>query len=195
MNTSLRLSIRKDIDSTLCWTIIKQHTVEKTKLWINEDTCYDIFYDVYDGKYFYIKMEENTAFAPFIYNRSYELEELQKLNKIFKSCCTIEKVKEHIKSLFNQKKIRLRFEEDGEIIRMEMDVVFFCTPLVISFDLYREMTPPEDKDKHLLDLYNLNKLKLKQLKELYSFIQKNDIKNDEKIKSLFKNIEIPGIEV
>ena len=60
---------------------------EGDKLKINQDTSYDIFYDIYikdEESYFYIKMIENTANAPFYYIRSYTIQDLYKINKIFK---------------------------------------------------------------------------------------------------------------
>ena len=172
----LRASIKKDIDLHLSAHLYESKTFEKTKLFIDKYTSFDIFFDVFNlnsKKYFYIKMIENTAFAPFIYNRSYELEELHANNNIFKSCTTLEKVKEHVKTLFENRKIKLRYEDNKEIIKMEMDVVLICKPLVVTFDLYIEMTLPEKKDEDLLTLYDMNKVDLKHLKELLSFIKKN----------------------
>ena len=141
-------------------------------------------------------MVEKTAFAPFIYNRSYELEELHENNNIFKSCTSLEKVKEHLTALFKNNKIKLKYEDNKEIIKMEMDVVLFCKPLVVTFDLYIEMSPPEKKDEHLLSLYDINKMDLKNLKELLAYIQ-HSFKNEDakKLVDLFRQSDIPGIEV
>ena len=195
----LRASIKKDIDLHLSAHLYESKTFEKTKLFIDKYTSFDIFFDVFNlnsKKYFYIKMIENTAFAPFIYNRSYELEELHANNNIFKSCTTLEKVKEHVKTLFENRKIKLRYEDNKEIIKMEMDVVLICKPLVVTFDLYIEMTLPEKKDEDLLTLYDMNKVDLKHLKELLSFIQQN-FKNEEakKLIEMFRQSDIPGIEI
>ena len=195
----LRASIRKDIDLRLSTHIYETKTFEKTKLSIDKYTAFDIYYDVFDlnsKKYLYIKMIENTAFAPFIYNRSYELEELHENNNIFKSCTSLEKVKEHLRDLFKNNKIKLKYEDNKEIIKMEMDVVLFCKPLVVTFDLYIEMSPPEMKDEHLLSLYDMNKMDLKNLKELLNYIQTN-FKNEEakQLIEIFRQSDIPGIEI
>jgi hypothetical protein len=195
----LRSSIKKDIDLRLSAHLYKTKTFEKTKLSIDEYTTFDIYYDVFNlnsKKYLYIKMVENTAFAPFIYNRSYELEELHENNNIFKSCTTLEKVKEHLTALFKNNKIKLKYEDNKEIIKMEMDVVLFCKPLVVTFDLYIEMSPPEMKDEHLLSLYDMNKMDLKNLKELLNYIQTN-FKNEEakQLIEIFRQSDIPGIEI
>ena len=195
----LRASIRKDVDLRLSAHLHETKTHEKVKLSIDKYTSFDIYYDVFNlnsKKYLYIKMIENTAFAPFIYNRSYELEELHENNNIFKSCTSLEKVKEHLTALFKNNKIKLRYEDNKEIIKMEMDVVLFCKPLVVTFDLYIEMTPPENKDEDLLRLYDMNKSDLKNLKELLVYIQQN-FKNEEakKLVDMFKQSDIPGIEI
>jgi len=195
----LRSSIKKDIDLRLSTTLYQTKTFEKTKLAIDKYTSFDILYDVFDlnsKKYLYIQMIENTAFAPFIYNRSYELEELHENNNIFKSCTTLEAVKKHLTSLFKNNKIKLKYEDNKEIIKMEMDVVLFYKPFVVTFDLYIEMSPPEKKDEHLINLYNMNKLDLKNLKELLLYIQQN-YKNEEakKLVEMFRESDIPGIEV
>ena len=197
--SSLRASIKKDIDLRLSAHLYETKTFEKTKLSIDQYTSFDIYYDVFNlnsKKYLYIKMVENTAFAPFIYNRSYELEELHENNNIFKSCTSLEKVKEHLRDLFKNNKIKLKYEDNKEIIKMEMDVVLFCKPFVVTFDLYIEMTPPEQKDEHLLSLYDMNKLDLKNLKELLAYIQHN-FKNEEakKLVDMFRQSDIPGIEI
>ena len=101
------LKYKKEIDLRMSLTVQKQDSVESTKLPINEDTSYDIFYDIWDSgtkKYLYIKLVENTANSPFFYNRSYDLEELYDNHRIFKTCDTIEEVKERLKSLFQKKK-------------------------------------------------------------------------------------------
>jgi len=195
----LRASIKKDVDLRLSAHLHETKTLEKVKLSIDKYTSFDIYYDVFNlnsKKYLYIKMIENTAFAPFIYNRSYELEELHENNNIFKSCTSLEKVKEHLTTLFKNNKIKLRYEDNKEIIKMEMDVVLFCKPLVVTFDLYIEMTPPENKDEDLLMLYDMNKSDLKNLKELLIYIQHN-FKNEEakKLVDMFKQSDIPGIEI
>ena len=142
-------------------------------------------------------MEESTANAPFIYNRSYELKELHEKNKIFKSCESIDEIRDYLKELFRQNKIKIRYdkEEKEEIIIMERDAMLFASPVKLEFELYREMILDHEKDDKLIELYKLNKEKLKTLKKVYSLIEKNkeNIDCEELIKK-FKNFKIPGIE-
>ena len=191
------LKYKKEIDLRMSLTVQKQDSVESTKLPINEDTSYDIFYDIWDSgtkKYLYIKLVENTANSPFFYNRSYDLEELYDNHRIFKTCDTIEEVKERLKSLFQKKKIKLRFEENEDIVVMELDVMLFAKAYKLEFQLYREMIIEEEKDQELIELYKLNKNKLIQLKDIYSFIKNENGNKKNDLMNLFKKYEIPGIE-
>lgn len=191
----------REIDLELSTNFEKNPNVLKTKLSVNEDTSYDIYYDVCEfksEKYFYMKMIENTADAPFYFNRSYTQEDLCKIHKIFKAN-DINETKDDIKSLFEKQKIKLIFDQNEEMINMELDTMLFADNYKINFTLYKEMIPKEDKDKKLIDLYSLNKNKLKILKEIYACIHElggnqNDIKIYEHINQLFISKEIPGIE-
>ena len=191
------LKYKKEIDLRMSLTVQKQDSVESTKLPINEDTSYDIFYDIWDSgtkKYLYIKLVENTANSPFFYNRSYDLEELYDNHRIFKTCDTIEEVKQRLKSLFQKNKIKLKFEENEDIVVMELDVMLFAKAYKLEFQLYREMIIEEEKDQELIELYKLNKNKLIQLKDIYSLIKKENGNKKNDLMNLFKKYEIPGIE-
>ena len=197
-NSSLKTSIRKNID--LKMSLAFQNRKPINKISINKDTSFDIFFDVYEGDeitYLYIKMEENTANAPFIYNRSYELKELYENNIIFKACDTMEEVRDYLKKLFKEKKIKIRYDENEkeEIIIMEMDAILFATPIKIEFQLYREMVMDDQKEDKLIELYNLNKSQLRKLKKIYSFLlqNKDNIECGKLIEEI-KNYDIPGIE-
>ena len=198
MIKSTKASIRKNIDVKMSIAFRKKPPTNK--LPIDEDTSFDIIYEVYNGdenQYLYIKMEENTANAPFIYNRSYELKELHEKNKIFKSCESIEEIRDYLKELFRQNKIKIRYDKDEkeEIIIMEIDAMLFASPVKLEFELYREMIWDHEKDDKLIALYKLNKEKLKTLKKVYSLFEKNKENIDcKELIEKFKNFKIPGIE-
>ena len=195
---SLKISLRKDIDLTMSLKFKKRK--QKAKLSINKDTSFNIYYDIYDtgnNKYLYIIMEENTATAPFFYNKSYDMEELYENHRIFRSCESIEDVSDRLDTLFEKKKIKIRYDEkeNEEIIIMEIDAMLFATPIKLEFQLYREMVTENEKDNKLIELYNLNKNKLIHLKEIYSVVKDNkDNKDFEKLVKLFEKFEIPGLE-
>ena len=183
------------------------HNQEKDtiKLAINEDTSYDINFDIYETKeekYFYIKLTENTADAPFYYIRSYTIKDLYRLNKIYRvfGKDNLEEFKNYMKTLFEKNKVSLKFEENEAIIKMDISAQLFASEEYLFFELYREMIiSEEEKDDKLLDIYILNKNYMKALKEITIYV--NNFKGNQKEMELIpelKNIlslkEIPGIE-
>ena len=165
--------MKKQIDLKLSLNIETKKTVQKAQLPIDEDTIFDIYYDIFnssDSKYLYIKLVENTAETPFYYNRSYDMEELQNLHSIFKSV-NMEDVKANLKHIFDKNKIRLFYDQGKEVIKMELRFMFFWTECTINFELYREMIPQERKDEKMLKLYNKNKKNIKIKKEICSLFK------------------------
>ena len=191
---------KREIDLKLAPNFEKRINANKAILPIDNDTAYDIYFDICEyeeNKYLYIKMIENTANAPFYYNKSYTIEDLHSLHKIFKAD-NIDEVKIDLKTLFDQKKIKLSFDKNKEIILMELDVINFATNYKINFELYKEMIPFEEKDQRLIDLYNIEKQKLKALKEIILLFKNLKGNKGEKdfISELKKKIdfyEIPGL--
>lgn len=193
-------NIERELDKVMASEIQNRPNVLLDKLKIDEDTSFNIYYDIYnDGNtdYFYIKMVESTAVAPFYYNRSFTIEELQELDDIFRSC-DLSDVKEHIKNLFKEEKIKLIYDNNKEIIKMEINVVLFVTNYNVYFRLYKEMIPEEKKDEQLLNLYEIEKSKIKMIKDLASlfdsFSNQDEKAIGEKLKQLIFKFEIPGIE-
>ena len=194
-------SLERELDKEMANEVPKKETVYVERLSIDEDTSFNIYYDIYnDGNtdYLYIKMTENTAVAPFYYNRSFTIEELQELDDIFRTC-DLNEIKDHIKSLFEEKKIKLIYDNENKtIIKMELSVVLFVTKYKIYFKLYKEMIPEEIKDRELLNLYEIEKNNIKMIKELASIF--NSFSNQEekdiggKLKEMIFQFEIPGIE-
>lgn len=82
---------------------------------------------------------------------------------------------------------------------MELDTILFATNYKIDFLLYREMVPEEQKDQLSLDLYSINKQKLKMIKEMKAFLEQFNGNQDQNkiIDDLIQKIisfDIPGVE-
>lgn len=177
--------------------------VPTAELDLDPDTKYKITFEIYMNKYIYFLMKETTALAPFYYNKSFLLEDLFNLNSIFKTCDTLEEVKNYIIELFSEKKIKLKKGEDEKVIYMEIDAILFCKKRVIKLEMLKENIPDSEKDKTLLQLYTKNKKMLKKLKEIYSILSKDKKNNREyqylidNILAMFnnKNLHIPGLEI
>lgn len=191
---------RNEKEAYMSRLIYSQKKPIKKDLPLDNDTEFQIIFDVLEDNYLYILLKETTARAPFYYNKSFTLEELCDIHKIFKACNDLQEVKKHIESLFDERKIKIYLKNNGEIIEMYLDVTLFCTNYKIKFDLFREMVPKEKKDDELKDLYLLNKKNLLLLKDAYKLVQKeNSLKNNEfqsvlaDILKLMENSDIPGL--
>jgi hypothetical protein len=81
---------------------------------------------------------------------------------------------------------------------MELSVVLFVTKYKVYFKLYKQMIPEEIKDEQLLNLYEIEKNKIKMIKDLASifncFNNQEEKAIGEKFKELILELEIPGIE-
>ena len=195
--------MKRDIDQEIA-QIVHDQEEDTVQLAINEDTSYDINFGTYDNKdekYFYIKMTENTAKAPFYYIRSYTIKDLHELHNIYKvfEKDNLDNLKNYMRTLFDKNKISLKFEEDEVIIKMDIKAQLFADDELLFFELYREMIPNKEKDEKLLDIYALNKKEMKALKEITYFI--NNFKGNQKemefvreLKNILSLKEIPGIE-
>ena len=81
---------QKKLALKMSQVVPRQTTVIKEKLPMddNEDTSFDIYFDIYNYEnedYLYIKLIENSAVSPFYYNKSFTLEELCEIHRIFKA--------------------------------------------------------------------------------------------------------------
>ena len=171
---------KSELNFQMSKEVPNQETVSKESLKIEEDTSFDIYYDIYDEKYLYIKLQENTALAPFYYNVSYDIDELRVLDNIFKAI-EIDKVKGHLKDLFDNNKIKLVYKSlDKKVIIMRLEVALFFKTYTIDFELDKVMIPENEKDEMLNKLYNRNKEKLNFAKELFVQFHSNA--------NLYKNI-------
>lgn len=169
--------------------------IKKSILKLDEQTSFEIIYDIYKDSRLYLLFKETTAVAPFYYNKSYSLEELYQNNKIFRACETLEEVKDNIISLFKQNKIGIsgdinpvkneeikkggfeKFiklyklnENTIKTIKMKINAVLFCSPREVIFNPYQVMIPTVEMEEKLCELYLLTKKKLSNLKVIYSIL-------------------------
>ena len=147
---------------------IKSSDVDKKKqIKLNDDTLFKFDCDVEDD-YLILKLSEIDALAPFIYIKKITLDELIEVHKVFKSCNNLNEVKEHIDKLFEMKKIKLSQNKREEII-FNFKIFYLSFEDKFQIIAKREMT--DDKDPMLLKLYDIQKQKLKILKEFEKYIK------------------------
>ena len=168
---------------------IKSSDVDKKKqIKLNDDTLFKFDCDVEDD-YLILKLSEIDALAPFIYIKKITLDELIEVHKVFKSCNNLNEVKEHIDKLFEMKKIKLSQNKREEII-FNFKIFYLSFEDKFQIIAKREMT--DDKDPMLLKLYDIQKQKLKILKEFENYIKLlggNGKEIEKKLKEIKENIE------
>ena len=168
---------------------IKSSDVDKKKqIILDEDTLFQFDCEV-DDDYLILKLSEIDALAPFIYIKKITLDELIKAHKAFKACDNLNEVKEHIDRLFLNKRIKLSQKKREEII-FNFKIFYLSHEDKFEIIANREMT--DEKDPMLLKLYDIQKKKLKILKEFEKYIKLVDGNGKEiekKLKEIKENIE------
>ena len=168
---------------------IKSSDVDKKKqIILDEDTLFQFDCEV-DDDYLILKLSEIDALAPFIYIKKITLDELIKAHKAFKACDDLNEVKEHIDRLFVNKRIKLSQKKREEII-FNFKIFYLSHEDKFEIIANREMT--DEKDPMLLKLYDIQKKKLKILKEFEKYIKLVDGNGKEiekKLKEIKENIE------
>ena len=166
---------QKKINLKMSYDVPRQKTVIKKELPLegSKDTSFDIFFDIYyseNDDYLYIKLIENSAVAPFYYNKSFTIEELRIIHRIF-NADNIDQVRMDLEKSFNSKKIKLVNDPKGDRIIMEIKAYLFCDECTISLPLSKEMIPKDERNNKLIELYKINKNQIKIGKELYSYLK------------------------
>ena len=166
---------QKKINLKMSYDVPRQKTVIKKELPLegSKDTSFDIYFDIYHSEnddYLYIKLIENSAVAPFYYNKSFTIEELRIIHRIF-NADNIDQVRMDLEKSFNSKKIKLVNDPKGDRIIMEIKAYLFCNECIISLPLSKEMIPKDERNNKLIELYKINKNQIKIGKELYSYLK------------------------
>ena len=181
--------IRNELEQEMSKKILNQKTLIKKKLSIDENTSFNILYDIYSidkTDYLYIKLIENSAVAPFYYNIFYKIEELRAIHNIFKAV-DMDEVKSALNDLFDNNKVKLYYEKNKEVVIMELDAKLFVKNHLIKFELKKQMIPENEKDDKLIELYKIIKNKNDLAKELYALLKNIKGGIDNKIIDNFKD--------
>ena len=158
--------------------IRKSSDVSKEKLIpLNEDTLFEFNCEIEDDNLI-ITLYEVDALAPFVYTESLTLDDMFKAHRMFESCKNLDEVKEHIDNLFKKKMVKLTPNKENEIT-FEFKAWYISYMDEFKIITKRKMT--EHKDEMLMNLYNIQKEKLKLLNDIEAYLKKN------------KNIEIDKI--
>ena len=180
-----KIALRMSQDVPKLTTVIK----EKLSMEDDKDTSFDIYFDIYNyenEEYLYIKLIENSAVSPFYYNKSFTLEELCEIDRIFKTD-NIFQVRKDLQNLFKNKRVNLVYDPNSDGIIMKLKVKLFCDEYTIDLPLYKEMIPENEKENKLLELYNIIKNQCKMGKEIYSLLKSCGRNIDKNLLNILKN--------
>ena len=154
--------------------VIKSLDIPKEKIIkLDDDTIFqfDCLIDD-DEQYLSFKLSEIDAVAPYIYIKNIKLDEIKRVHKMFRACDDLTEVKNHIDYLFKNNKIKLSQKKNDEII---FEIKAFYISYEDEFKIVAERRMVNNKDAMLLKLYDIQKKKIKMLKEIENYVKNNNV--------------------
>ena len=140
---------------------------EKQRIKLDVDTIYR-FSNTIENGYLKLELREIGAFAPYIYQSILTLNGIKKKYPMFRSCNTLEAVKQHIDKLFGDKKVKLRKDNEDSIIFV-ITVYNISETKDIEIEASRIMA--SEKDDVLIQLYKIQKDGIKFIKEIENCVK------------------------
>ena len=142
----------------------------------------------------HFKIKEDKVYSPFTFEGDYNLEDFREKHKAFKSCKDLEEVLRHLYQLYDNKKVKL-YILSSEKCR---DLLFTVWDIskeddTKEFTLVQKMT--EEKDKSLMDLYNIQKKQIEILKAVKDMVEKNLTEENPLTKNIKKILEKSQIKI
>ena len=115
-------------------------------------------------------LKENKVYVPFTFENSFTKDDFIERHKIFTACADLEEIYEHLKNLYGKNKIILynMGGEDHRDLIFKVDVISEENVETTEFELDLKMT--EEKDRDLLELYNIQKQQIAKLKKIKGII-------------------------
>ena len=154
--------------------VIKSSDIPKEKIIkLDDDTIFqfDCLIDD-DEQYLSFKLSEIDAVAPYIYIKNIKLDEIKRVHKMFRACDDLTEVKNHIDYLFKNNKIKLSQTKNDEIT---FEIKAFYISFEDEFKIVAERRMVNNKDAMLLKLYDIQKKKIKMLKEIENYVKNNNV--------------------
>ena len=182
---SINIDKSRNLDLFARNTIIDStHLPEQKLIELNQDTIFDFKCEVH-GESLKLILSEVSAVAPFIYEAILTLDGIiNNVSEMFKSCDNIEKVKEHIDNLFENKKIKLIPSKNNKTIDLEFSAHNISKEEKFTIETVRKMT--DNKEAMLLELYSIQKEKLKILKDIETYLKSNKNINKNELEKIMK---------
>ena len=142
---------------------------EKKMYLEDDDGTQFIFRMILENDSIHFTLKENKVYVPFTFENSFTFDDFIEHHKIFKACNDLEEVYGHLNNLYDKNKISLynMGGEDHRYLVFKVDFISEENVDTNDFELNLKMT--EEKDRDLLELYNIQKqqiAKLKKIKEI-----------------------------
>ena len=142
---------------------------EKKMYLEDDDGTQFIFRMILENDSIHFTLKENKVYVPFTFENSFNFDDFIEHHKIFKACNDLEEVYGHLNNLYDKNKISLynMGGEDHRYLVFKVDFISEENVDTNDFELNLKMT--EEKDRDLLELYNIQKqqiAKLKKIKEI-----------------------------
>ena len=157
----------------------------------NEDTSFKLKLSISNKEYLCFFLKESTALSPYYYSKSFTIDQLYSLNKIFRSCLSLDEAQAHLFTVIDNNKMFINLTNDGEQLEIKLNIMYFCTQyeIKIQIDRFLEehnmLTDLYDKDKKMLNKIKLTQKKISESGNSY-------LKNV--LNYMFNKYDIPGIE-
>ena len=138
-----------------------------------------------EGNGIHFTLKESKVYSPFTFEGTFTLDEIIERHKGFKACDDINEAIGHLKVLFANNKITIEnsdYKEERYLYLKAWDISEEFDSE--RFALKRKMT--DNKDKALLDLYNIQKEQIKLLKKMQKYLTEEHPLNKEISENLLK---------
>ena len=163
--------------------VLKSSNIPKEKIIkLDDDTIFqfDCLIDD-DEHYLSFKLTEIDALAPYFYIKNIQLDEIKRVHKMFRACDDLSEVKNHIDYLFKNNKIKLSQTKNDEIT---FEIKAFYISFEDEFKIVAERRMVDYKDSMLLKLYDIQKKKIKMLKEIENYVKNNNVDKNKMLKKI-----------
>ena len=130
---------------------------EKKMYLEDDDGTQFIFRMILENDSIHFTLKENKVYVPFTFENSFTFADFIEHHKIFKACNDLEEVYGHLNNLYDKNKISLynMGGEDHRYLVFKVDFISEENVDTNDFELNLKMT--EEKDRDLLELYNIQK--------------------------------------
>ena len=142
-----------------------------------------------EGNSIHFYLKENKVYAPFTFESFYTLKQIIALHKAFRACDNLEEVYKHLLNLYKKEKMALMDVISSEKLLINCRFDFISSEDTENIDFIVEKKMTEEKDRDLLELYNIQKKQLDKFKKIKKILEKGLKKEHPLYKEINKIME------